>query len=280
VEESDFTIRNLYPLKKNNSKSKSYRKKKFPFSPMKINQSSIEKKRNEKIRRSLNNYISKNKREISLTGNKRYDSKSGEYYIKNKNDDSQLIPIPILRKPSSSINSNEYSKKNLKKAREKAVLLRRISYAYDVKERTNQSIENFAYKIYNKKYIILIQRWWRTIMSVIMIQKNFRGFILRKKNNFNKKYHKIKIYENMHNIHNKVIKKVSDKIPIMNNIKRHNITPQHYKKSNRFNKISPNKINHNKSSENIHIINKSYYVNSNVMGLIRKIKNKFINHFG
>ena len=40
---------------------------------MKINQSSIEKKRNEKIRKSLNNYISKNKKEISLTGNKRYD---------------------------------------------------------------------------------------------------------------------------------------------------------------------------------------------------------------
>ena len=81
-------------------------------------------------------------------------------------------------------------------------------------------------------------------------------------------------------MHNKVIKKVSDKIPIMNNIKRHNITPQHYKKSNRFNKISPNKINHNKSCENIHIFNKSYFLNSNVLGLIRKIKDKFINHFG
>ena len=244
---------------------------------MKINQSSIEKKRNEKIRKSLNNYISKNKKEISLTGNKRYDSKSGEYYIKNKNDDSQLIPIPILRKPSSLINSNEVSKKNLKKAREKAVLLRRISYAYDVKQRTNQSIENLAYKIYNKKYIILIQRWWRTIMSVIIIQKTFRGFILRKKNNFNQIFNKKKIYENMHN---KVIKKVSDKIPIMNNIKRHNITPQNNKKSHKFIKISPNKINHNKSCENSKIINKSYFVNTSVIGLIRKIKDKFINHFG
>ncbi len=244
---------------------------------MKINQSSIEKKRNEKIRKSLNNYISKNKKDISLTGNKRYDSKSGEYYIKNKNDDSQLIPIPIVKKPSSLINSNEFSKNNLKKAREKAVLLRRIAYAYDVKERTNQSIENLAYKIYNKKYIILIQRWWRTIMSVIMIQKIFRGFILRKKNNINQKYNKKKIYENMYN---KVIKKVSDKIPLMNNIKRNNFTPQNYKKSHRLIKMSPNKINHNKSCENSKIINKSYFVNTSVIGLIRKIKDKFINHFG
>ena len=244
---------------------------------MKINQSSIEKKRNEKIRKSLNNYISKNKKDISLTGNKRYDSKSGEYYIKNKNDDSQLIPIPIVKKPSSLINSNEFSKNNLKKAREKAVLLRRISYAYDVKQRTNQSIENLAYKIYNKKYIILIQRWWRTIMSVIMIQKIFRGFILRKKNNINQKYNKKKIYENMYN---KVIKKVSDKIPLMNNIKRNNFTPQNYKKSHRLIKMSPNKINHNKSCENSKIINKSYFVNTSVIGLIRKIKDKFINHFG
>ena len=244
---------------------------------MKINQSSIEKKRNEKIRKSLNNYISKNKKDISLTGNKRYDSKSGEYYIKNKNDDSQLIPIPIVKKPSSLINSNEFSKNNLKKAREKAVLLRRIAYAYDVKERTNQSIENLAYKIYNKKYIILIQRWWRTIMSVILIQKIFRGFILRKKNNINQKYNKKKIYENMYN---KVIKKVSDKIPLMNNIKRNNFTPQNYKKSHRLIKMSPNKINHNKSCENSKIINKSYFVNTSVIGLIRKIKDKFINHFG
>ena len=244
---------------------------------MKINQSSIEKKRNEKIRKSLNNYISKNKKDISLTGNKRYDSKSGEYYIKNKNDDSQLIPIPIVKKPSSLINSNEFSKNNLKKAREKAVLLRRIAYSYDVKERTNQSIENLAYKIYNKKYIILIQRWWRTIMSVILIQKIFRGFILRKKNNINQKYNKKKIYENMYN---KVIKKVSGKIPLMNNIKRNNFTPQNYKKSHRLIKMSPNKINHNKSCENSKIINKSYFVNTSVIGLIRKIKDKFINHFG
>ena len=55
---------------------------------MKIRQSSREKKRNEKIKESLNKYIIKNKKEILLTGNKRYESKSGEYYLKNKKDNN------------------------------------------------------------------------------------------------------------------------------------------------------------------------------------------------
>ena len=55
---------------------------------MKISKSSREKKRNEKIKESLNKYIIKNKKEILLTGNKRYESKSGEYYLKNKKDNN------------------------------------------------------------------------------------------------------------------------------------------------------------------------------------------------
>jgi hypothetical protein len=243
---------------------------------MKISQSSREKKRNEKIKESLNKYIIKNKKEILLTGNKRYESKSGEYYLKNKKDNIYLIPIPISKRPSSSINSNDYSKNNLRKAKEKAILLRRIRYSYDVKERTNQSIENLAYKIYNKNSIILIQRWWRTLISVIFIQKVFRGFYFRKNKHFilGKKTFR-KIYDNMKD---KVTKKISDKIPIMYNIKKNNFTPQHNQKTHKLIKVSP-KLRKNHSNEIIISDKNKKKINSNVLDLIRKIKIKYIKYF-
>ena len=72
---------------------------------------------------------------------------------------------------------NHFEKSTLHKGERTAVCIRRLEYSFGIKQ---NKINERNIKIRNKK-IIRIQQWWKMLYRVIIIQKNIRGYLIRKK---------------------------------------------------------------------------------------------------
>ena len=80
--------------------------------------------------------------------------------------------------PKKNIIKNNYDKIALDNAQKIAVFLRRVEYSTNMRKNNNQN------KKINQDYlkkIIIIQKWWKTIYLIILIQKNIRGYLSRTK---------------------------------------------------------------------------------------------------
>ena len=116
--------------------------------------------------------------------------------------ENSLTPIPKKEGMNKSGMANGYKKKELNDAQRTAVFIRRLEYATSMKKNL---IKEDNEKDYENK-VILIQEWWRTMLKIIKLQKNFRGFIFRKKlmNNLEhqeKLYQFITEFDNIYNYH-------------------------------------------------------------------------------
>ena len=132
----------------------------------------------------------------------------------------------------------------------------------DNKNRINNS--NIKYKKELKK-IIFIQRWWRTIYSIIFIQKIFRGFLFRIKNIY--KY-KIKVSRKL-SLKRRNIVNIIHRIKVGKKLLNSSFDNQRNKK------LYQNFSNH--SDSNIKkISNHSYVKLSNNDNLKNQINNRFI----
>lgn len=118
---------------------------------------------------SLSNYFSAHRKDITLRGSKRFKGKTGEYYMKSKDGKGSLTPIPFSNKKLSVKDYYEYLK-----AEKIAISIRRIEYGKKLSQKKTILIS----PIMTKK-IIFIQRWWRTIFCVILLQKNIKGWLIR-----------------------------------------------------------------------------------------------------
>ena len=132
----------------------------------------------KKLEKSLNTFIRNNKSSVTLSGTKRFSDKTGIYYLKNKKAkplvQNYLTPIPTMNKKKIK---NHFEKSTLHKAERTAVCIRRLEYSFGIKQ---NKINERNIKIRNKK-IIRIQQWWKMLYRVIIIQKNIRGYLIRKK---------------------------------------------------------------------------------------------------
>ena len=132
----------------------------------------------------------------------------------------------------------------------------------DNKNRINNS--NIKYKKELKK-IIFIQRWWRTIYSIIFIQKIFRGFLFRIKN----------IYKYKIKVSRKISLKRRNIVNIIHRIKVGKKLLNSSFDNQRNKKLYQNFSNH--SDSNIKkISNHSYVKLSNNDNLKNQINNRFI----
>ena len=163
------------------------------------------------------NSFVKEHRDITLSGTKRYENKSGEYYLqnldrnqknnlnftqksitslnfKNINNDydynkhiikvkkkklcDELIPIPIVKQNNKI--KNEFEKKNINNAMDNAKYIRRFQYSNNISQRQIQQYKEMKKneKIFFDK-IKFIQIWWKTIFQIIKIQKYLRGYLYR-----------------------------------------------------------------------------------------------------
>ena len=163
------------------------------------------------------NSFVKEHRDITLSGTKRYEDKSGEYYLqnldryqknnlnftqksitslnfKNINNDcnynkhiikvkkkrlcDELIPIPIVKQNNKI--KNEFEKKNINNAMDNAKYIRRFQYSNNISQRQILQYKEMKKneKIFFDK-IKFIQIWWKTIFQIIKIQKYLRGYLYR-----------------------------------------------------------------------------------------------------
>ena len=91
-------------------------------------------------------------------------------------------------------NSNQKNRRNKDKSNEKFCKKIQKEIKKEIKKESNN---NSFLTVQNLKKIIFIQRWWRTLSCIIIIQTIFRGYIYRK--------------NNLNNIINKLQKKVNNK---------------------------------------------------------------------
>ena len=186
----------------------------------------------------------KNHKDVTLQGTKRFMDKSGEYYLKNVqmqnrhqdfknhkrsslnnpqnlenclNDnllkikrraskivtllpENSLTPIPKKEGINKTGFANGYKKKELNDAQRTAVFIRRLEYSTTMKKKMVKDNKDYENKV------ILIQEWWRTMLKIIKLQKNIRGFIFRKKlmdslEHQEKLYQFITEFDNIYNYH-------------------------------------------------------------------------------
>ena len=127
--------------------------------------------------------------------------KNNSKVLSNKQTDNYLTPIPM--NPKKSIIKNNYDKKALNNAQKTAVFLRRVEYS------TNMRKNNQSKKIYseNLRKIIIIQKWWKTLYLIILLQKNIRGFLSRTKliESLEKQESFINMLLHIHYLHKKIV---------------------------------------------------------------------------
>ena len=131
------------------------------------------------LKKSLNDFIKRNKSNVFLTGNKRFNYKSGNYYIRNKKVLTSCPTRSNLISPIPFINNNVYQHKmstyNQMKAERTAVFLRRIEYSQEIKS------VNIINKYKNKlNKIVQLQLWWKIMFKLIKLQAFIKGFLFRK----------------------------------------------------------------------------------------------------
>ena len=127
----------------------------------------------KKDKSALSIYIENNLKYLKLFGNQRYNQNPPSLFVedyKKKLSEKQmgLVPIPVKRNKTKSVN-NYHKLYNLQRS---IVMVRRYQYG-----RKNFGPAPTSNKTYD---IALIQRWWKKIAKIILIQKNFRGYFIRK----------------------------------------------------------------------------------------------------
>ena len=162
-----------------------------------------------------NTFVKEN-RDVTMSGTKRYENKSGEYYLQNapkfgKNNlkyldkksltkpylgkfnnnkylirvnknkiFDELVPIPKIKQNNKLKCDND--KRNLKDAVNNAKYIRRYQYSKNLNQKQilkNKEIENNQQIFLSK--IKCLQIWWKTIFQIIKIQKFIKGCLYRKK---------------------------------------------------------------------------------------------------
>ena len=123
--------------------------------------------------------------------------------INSNINDNQNYLTPIPMNPKKSIIKNNYDKRELNNAQKNAVFLRRVEYSKNMRKNYNKII--IEQEILEN--IILIQKWWKTLYLIIMIQKNIRGFLSRSKliDNLEKQESFINMLLYIHTLHKKII---------------------------------------------------------------------------
>ena len=170
----------------------------------------------KKCQMNYNTFLKENK-DVTMSGTKRYEDKSGQYYLHNsikfqrnksnllnkksitkptltnyQNNNKnlirvnkkklyeELVPIPKIKQKNKI--KSEFDKKNLNNAVNNAKYIRRYQYS---KNLIQKQIHHYN-EIQTKEKIIvdkirLIQIWWKTIFQIIKLQKNIKGFLYRNK---------------------------------------------------------------------------------------------------
>ena len=123
---------------------------------------------------ALSKYIQNNLQFLKLFGNQRYNQNSPSLFVEDykrklSEETMGLVPIPDKKVKANSINNN----KKLYNLQRSIVMVRRFQYGTksNIQEEVPPNIEHD---------IILIQRWWKRIAKIILIQKCFKGYFIRK----------------------------------------------------------------------------------------------------
>ena len=145
----------------------------------------------KKDKTELSIYIENNLKFLKLFGNQRYNESSPSLFVqdyKKKLSEKKmgLVPIPDKRNRAKSVN-NHYKLYNLQRS---IVMVRRYQYA-----RAN------LYPANNACDITLIHKWAKNLGKIILIQKNFRGYFIRKQVDSI-----LNLYRFMHHFENTIIK--------------------------------------------------------------------------
>lgn len=173
------TYLTLYKLSKKHDKgyqTENYNLEKYKFKKRYATSSLRLNKMLRKDKRRLSDYIVNNQKYVKLYGNKRYLNNPLLFVQdhKKKIDDSKigLIPVP-LKKQKKIKNIEEH--KQLYDLQRSIVMMRRFQY----NRKCSQNL-NFYQKQINMIDVIRIQRWWRKMKKIILIQSIYRGRLLRK----------------------------------------------------------------------------------------------------
>ena len=135
-----------------------------------------------KDKSKLSSFIENNPQFLKLFGNPRYNKSSPFLFVedhKNRIDDNRIGLLPIPSKPKLTMKSKDENN-NLYEMQRKIVMMRRYQYGKKFNEENlnNDDSADFFDKITK------IQLWWKYIYKIILIQKVFRGFRIRKRVNF------------------------------------------------------------------------------------------------
>ena len=105
--------------------------------------------------------------------------------------------------PKKSIIKNKYDKAALNNAQKTAIFLRRIEYSTNMRKNNKNKKPN--QEIITK--IIIIQKWWKTLYLIILLQKNIRGFLSRTKliESLEKQENFINMLLHIHWLHKKIV---------------------------------------------------------------------------
>lgn len=194
--EKIFKVPNLMKIKKEKSKSKK------TFNPisdnnkvisqsLKLNEQAIIKPiikgRNNKTLllnqspRSKLRYSMNLKTNLTILSLYKNTTNKGKKIRENKsisiNNDERNIENNYTTINQQNLNNNSFKKRNITN--------KKIIRYKSLNNRPNKKFEKYFENENKKKYlkkIVFIQRWWRTISCIILIQKTFRGYIYRYKN--------------------------------------------------------------------------------------------------
>lgn len=169
----------LYKLSKKHDKgyqTENYNLEKYKFKKRYATSSLRLNKMLRKDKRRLSDYIVNNPKYVKLYGNKRYLNNPLLFVQdhKKKIDDSKIGLIPVPLKKKKKIKTIE-EHKQLYDLQRSIVMMRRFQY----NRKYSQNL-NFYQKQINMIDVIRIQRWWRRMKKIILIQATYRGRLLRK----------------------------------------------------------------------------------------------------
>ena len=181
----------------------------------------------KKDKNDLYIYIENNLKYLKLFGNQRYNKNSPSLFIEDykkrlPQKKMGLVPIPAKKNKEKFVNN--YNK--LYNLQRSIVMVRRYQYG-----RKNFSPAPTLKGTYD---ISLIQRWWKKMSKIIIIQKNFRGYFIRKQVESILNLHRF--MDNFENILiNLMVKNSFDKIYLITVIsKKRKAKKGYYISKNRF----------------------------------------------
>ena len=124
----------------------------------------------------LSEYIQTNNNYLKLIGNSRYKNISPLKFVQDHKNEiinrNKIGLIPVPSKSGSKIQQKE--KKPLYELQRSIVMIRRFQY------NKKNFVDEEEYENYFLSIVIKIQLWWKKLFKIIKIQKNFKGWYIRK----------------------------------------------------------------------------------------------------